>query len=297
VYNGHHATATVPRILGHEFSGEIYDIKSKSDRLEKGDKVVVQPYFGCGVCDLCVDGRDNICSELKILGIHVDGCFAQYVKVPASKVYKVPDDMDLKLAAMAEPLAVAIHDVRRSKLKVGDKTLIIGGGPIGLLIAMVARQAGAGEVIISEINEYRIKFAQDLGFKTVNPKSEGFMDELLNCTDGKGYDVVFEVTGVKPSQLLMTKACRIGGTVMLVGFPSEPHPVNVVEAVSKELNLRGVRIHAQVNFSAAVDMLVSGKINDEIEKVITHSFRLDEFSEAIDFSFNDQQHFKVMIEI
>lgn len=297
VYHGKHSTATLPLVLGHELSGEICEINSKSERLKKGDKVVVQPYYGCGVCDLCVDGRDNVCSQLKIFGVHENGCFAEYIKVPAGKVYKIGENVDMKLASIAEPLAVAIHDVRRSNLKVGDKAIVLGGGPIGILIAMIARLSGASEVVVSEVNEYRIEFAKAMGFETVNPLDESFMEDVMKYSGGKGYDVVYEATGVEPSALLMTKVCKIGGTIVVIGIPSRAYPVTLVEVVSKELVLKGVRVHSQVNFAAAVDMLGKGVINDQLAKVITHTFKLDDINEAIDFSINDSEHFKVVIQI
>lgn len=199
VLRGEHPTARFPVIPGHEFVGELVDIKgSGSQRYEIGDYVVAQPFFSCGNCEPCAKGEDNVCADLQFMGAHADGGFAQYVKVATRKMYRIPKDMDLQLAALTEPVAVAVHDVRRSGLQVGETALIIGGGPIGMLIAMIARRAGARQVVISEISSYRRKAAEDLGFVTVDPTDSGFDRSIETLTEGKGFDVCFEVSGTKP---------------------------------------------------------------------------------------------------
>ncbi len=298
VFNGHHPTAVLPLILGHEISGIIEDVKTDKDTdLKPGDNVVIQPYHSCGSCEACLSGRDNICAQLKLLGVHEFGSFAEYVKVPLNKVYKIPKSIDLKLAAMTEPLAVAMHDVRNSGLKVGDRALVIGGGPIGVLIALVARMAGAADVVISEVNEYRLSTINKLGFKAVNPFEPDYMDKALKITKNKGFDVVFEVTGLEPSILASSKACKIGGSIVFVGLPSKPVLMNVIEIVLKEINIRGVRIHSQVNFYAAIEAMEKGTINSELLSLVTNVFPLDEVKEAMAFSYKDGSHYKVVIEI
>lgn len=298
LYHGKHPTAKYPLIPGHEFVGELVEINTdKESDLKIGDCVLAQPIKSCGVCDPCLEGRDNVCSKLNILGVHDSGCFAQYIKVPVRKIYKLPSGFDMRLAALTEPLAVAVHDVRRSNLKVGQSVLVIGGGPIGLLIAMVARLNGASKIIISEVNEYRIKFAEDLGFTVINPTKGNFLQNLLKLVNGKGFDIVYEVSGTRPGAELMTQAAKIGGTIVIVGMASDKYPVDIGAIFAKELEIKGVRIHTQINFAAAVEILKDGVINDMLRKLITHEFPLDQAEEAIRFSFEDQKHFKVLIKI
>jgi len=153
VYHGAHPTAKFPVIPGHEFVGELVELGEDAvTDIKPGEIVVAQPFSSCGVCEACISGNDNVCRDLKLLGAHKDGCFAEYVTVQAKKMYRIPGGVDLKLAALTEPLAVAVHDVRNSGLKVGQTALIIGGGPIGIFIAMVAQLAGA-QVYISEVSE------------------------------------------------------------------------------------------------------------------------------------------------
>lgn len=298
VYTGHHATAKYPVILGHEFVGELVEINTvKGTDLKVGDYVLVQPFNSCGVCDACIQGRDNVCSKLSILGVHEDGSFAEYVRVPLRKVYRMPDGLDLKLAALIEPLAVAVHDVKRSNLKVGQTAFIIGGGPIGALIALVARLNGASKIVISEVNEYRIKFIKDLGFEVLNPKEMDVAQEVLKMTDGKGFDVVFEVSGSQPGLELMTKAVKITGTIVIIGFPKDKFPVDTGLVASRELVIKGVRVHSQINFASGIDIMKAGIINDQLVKLIDKEFKLEEVEEAIRYSIEDQAHFKVIIVI
>lgn len=297
VASGNHPTATVPRVLGHEFSGEIVKINSviRND-LKEGDRVAVQPFLSCQKCEACKTGHDNVCTELKVFGVHTDGCFCEYMKVPARKVCKLPDSVDLELAAITEPLAVGVHDVRSSGIKVGEKALIMGGGPIGLIIGLVARKAGA-KVVISEINEYRIKFAKDLGFTVMNPKDATFKEDLMAYTDGKGFDVVFEGTCVAPNLELMTKVCKIRGTIVTLTFPTKPVPVPLADVTMKEQKIIGVRIHSQVNFEAAIELLADKDFAEQVKKIHTHSFKLEDIDKAYDFSVHDGEHFKVFIEM
>ncbi len=298
VFLGNHPTAILPIVLGHEFSGILEEIKTDLPvDIKPGDKVVAQPLYSCGTCDACLESRDNVCNDLKLSGIHYNGCYAEYLVVPAHKVFKLPDNFDMKLAALTEPLAVAVHDVRRSQLKIGDSVLVLGGGPIGILIALVARLSGAREVVISEVNDYRIKFIEALGLNVINPTSEDFDKSIEALSDNKGFDVVYEVTGNQSALMSMTKLCKVGGTVVLTGMPKEPIPINILEGVMKEHKFVGVRIHSLINFKGAVDLLKKGTINKELNALITNEFSLDEIKDVMEFCFEDDQHFKVIIKI
>lgn len=298
VLRGEHPTAKFPVIPGHEFVGELVDIKgSGSQRYEVGDYVVAQPFFSCGNCEPCAKGEDNVCTDLRFMGAHTDGGFAQYVKVATRKMYRIPKDMDLQLAALTEPIAVAVHDVRRSGLQVGETALIIGGGPIGMLIAMIARRARARQVVISEISSYRRKAAEDLGFVTVDPTDSGFDRSIETLTEGKGFDVCFEVSGTKPGIATAVEKARITGTIVVVGMTKEPHPVDLSAVFAKELTIKGVRIHSQYSFIGAIELLKSGDLNEEFKTMVSKVFPLEDVEEAFDFVQVPGNYFKVLIEM
>jgi len=296
IYLGQHPTAKLPLVLGHEFVGELVEINTnKKTNLDTKEKVVVQPYRSCGVCDLCIQGRDNICYKLNILGVHSFGSFAEYIKVPVNRIYKFPINIDLKLGALVEPLAVAVHNIRKSNFQVGQTVFVIGGGPIGIMIAIVARLSGASKIVISEINDYRIEFAQKLNFTTVNPKEMDIVQEALMITDGAGFDVVYEVSGSEKGMNLMTKIVKIGGAIMLVGFPIKKYIIDEGCILAKEIELKGARLHKQIDFRNAIDILKMGVINNQISNLITKEFLLTDIKEAIRFSIEDQKHLKVLL--
>jgi len=298
VLQGHHPTARYPVTPGHEFVGELVAVRdpSRSD-LHPGDFVAGQPYYACGSCEACLTGRENVCSSLKILGIHQDGSFAEYVKVMSRKVYCLPARLDPQLAALIEPLAVAVHDVRKSGLKVGETCLVIGGGPIGLLIGMVARLNGAGRIVVSEVSPFRIAFAERMGFETINPGVDDFGQKIKEMTNGNGFDVVFEVSGSKAGTAAMTQAVKIAGTVVIVGMAGESYPVNTTQAFIKELTIIGVRIHSQVNFAAAIDILTSGRLDDDLRSLISAVYPLSEATKAFEAALNGRDVFKILVSV
>lgn len=296
VLRGEYGDGNFPIIPGHEFVGELVEAKGAGAELfNPGDMVVAQPFFSCGNCEPCAQGNDNVCRDLHFMGTRVNGGFAEYVKVLTHKMYKIPKDMDLRLAALTEPVAVAVHDVRRSGLAVGQTALMIGGGPIGMLIAMVARHAGARRVIISEISEYRREFAEKLGFTTVNPLDKDFDERISALTEGKGFDVCFEVSGSKPGIAAAVKHCTIGGSVMVVGISQEPHPVDLSAVFAKQLRIQGVRIHAQYNFIGAVELLKSGALDKEFLTLVSEEYPLEKISDAFTRSLTPGDYFKILV--
>jgi len=297
IYNHSHPTAKPPIILGHEYSGRIVEINSnKRTDLKSGDLVTSHPLEGCGTCTPCLTGSANACRNIKIDGIQVDGFFTKRFIVPVSKIYKLNDSLDPRLGSMIEPLAVAVHDVRRSELSVGQDVFVVGAGPIGLLIALVARLAGARRVILCEVNSYRRELAESLGFFVFDPTLPDFEQKALDITEDKGYEIVFEASGAKACAGYMTSLTAQQGTAMVVGVAGEPYPIETFKILSRELKFIGVRIHPQQDFAEAVNLVNDGALNAELEKMITNIFPLDKLEDAIKFSIEDQEHFKVILE-
>ncbi|MEA4853023.1 MAG: alcohol dehydrogenase catalytic domain-containing protein [Christensenella sp.] len=296
IYKHIHKSATVPRVLGHEYCGIIEKINSKKfPDLKAGDYVTSHPLNNCGRCIPCLTGSENVCETLQIYGIHADGCFAEYFKVPVRKISKIDPKVKPEVAALVEPLAVAVHDVRLSGLQRGDRALVVSAGPIGLLIGIVARMSGASQVILTEMNEYRIKLAQSFGFTVVNPTDPDCEKTLKSLTDGNGFHVVFEASGSKAGTELTTKVAAQKGMIVVVGVPKDPYPVDTGAFLAKELRMTGVRIHPQYDFDQAIKIINDGLITEELEKMVTNIFDLDHIEDAIKFSIEDQQHFKVLL--
>lgn len=296
VFQGHHPAAKPPIIMGHEFSGTI-EILGKINKkgLAIGDRVVAQPFYSCGVCELCVSGRDNACPSLRIFGVHIDGSFAEYVKAPMRRIHVIDDGLDFTTASLTEPLAVALHDVRSSGFKIGDSALIIGGGPIGLLIAEVARTGGASKILVTELNPYRKKLLSDMGFEVLDPSQCDIMKEIGERTSGMGYDKVFEVSGTRSGTELMLKAVKTGGTTVIVGIPTDKYPMDTDTIFKREITIRGVRIHSQINFKDAVTLTRRPEIRKVLNALMTKEFFLADLKDALELSLNSAEISKLII--
>lgn len=162
-FRGTNPLVSYPRVIGHEIAGEIISIPENNERgLKAGDHVIADPYLYCGSCYPCSIGRTNCCTDLKVLGVHVEGGMAEYFTHPADMLWKLPERMPWELAPMAEPLTIALHGIHRGRLKAGEHVAIIGAGPIGILAAMSALAYGAEPIMIDLVDE-RLQEAKDLG--------------------------------------------------------------------------------------------------------------------------------------
>ncbi|RJP55380.1 MAG: zinc-binding dehydrogenase [Anaerolineaceae bacterium] len=299
IYGGTFPLLNYPIVPGHEFVGTLVDINTRSTQLKDfkpGDWVVAQPFFSCYVCDTCAEGGDNYCNDINVLGVHVNGSMAEYVKVPAKKLVKVDEGADIQLVALTEPLGVGVHCLTKSGFKVGNSAFIIGGGVIGVMIAIAARVAGASKIILCDINEYRLDFVRSLGFEAMDTREPDFFNRLMAHTDGKGFDSVFEATGSAFGIKTMTAAAKRGGIIIQAGISAESHPLHVRSFSDKEIQIRGVRIHAFSDFKTALNILQSGKETAALSRVITNVYPLERAADAMSFQVKDANHFKVIVE-
>lgn len=256
---------TMPLTIGHEMSGSIDAIGSGVSGYAVGDRVVVRPLDDRAEKP-SDKGFSHIAAGLKFIGIDSPGAMQQYWNVPAFTLHKLPSDTDMRLAALIEPLAVACHDVRLSGLMPGEHVVVLGGGPIGMLVALVAREAG-GEVIISEMNPVRVKLATSLGFKVVNPATTDLVDYVTAQTDGGLADVVFEVAGVQPTVDIMTDVAGIRGRIVMVAIHGQPRPVNLFKFFWKELKLIGARVYEPEDYEKAISLVAGGEL--PLDKLVT----------------------------
>ncbi|NKB60718.1 MAG: alcohol dehydrogenase catalytic domain-containing protein [Gammaproteobacteria bacterium] len=279
VYHGHmDARVGCERIIGHEMSGTVEAVASDVNGLAAGDKVVVRPLDPCNDCPACRNGNSHICQNLKFLGLDTDGALQQSWTVPGHTVHKLPGDMSLKHAALVEPAAVACHDVNRSRLVEGEDVLVIGGGPIGILIAMVAKSRG-GNVYISEINEQRLEIAQSLGFNTLNPAEINVGERMYEITGNKGADVIFEVSGSQAGVDCMTVAAAARARIVMVAIHAEKPHIDLFQFFWREIELLGARVYTAEDFDTAIDMIASGAI--ACDSVITNVQELDKVGEVL----------------
>ncbi len=283
IFEGLHPTAKAPVVPGHEFIGTVEEIDSnKYPHLKKGDRVVVEPLISCGTCEACREGNKHVCRSLKLLGIHANGGFAEFVKAPAEKVIKISNEIPDRLAALTEPFAVGFHVNQRAGVKNGDRVLVIGGGPIGLIVGMVASISGAS-VCFSEVKEERIEQIKSFGFEVINPVTENAMDKVNNLTGSEGFEVVFEVSGSQQGTLFAAQACKIRGTIVPVGFPGKMPEFDVMKVIFKELSVIGSRVYPFEDFKKTTKMLEKIVLNKQfdIDKLISDMYALDDLQEAL----------------
>jgi (R,R)-butanediol dehydrogenase/meso-butanediol dehydrogenase/diacetyl reductase len=280
VYHGAmDARVTTNRVIGHECSAIVDAVGPGVQGLEVDDQVVVRPLKHCGECPACRKGYIHVCQNLKFLGLDTEGAMQEMWTLPAHTLHKVPSDMRLDYAALVEPTAVACHDVARAKIKPGEDVLVIGGGPIGLLVAMVAKQAG-GNVVISEVSDYRLATAEKLGFKTLNPKKVNVAEEVWKMTGNKGAEVVFEVSATQPGVDTMTEAAAVRGRIVMVGIMGggQKPGVELFKFSWRELELMGARVYEAADYEKAIELVVSGAI--DCETLITDIQELEDITKA-----------------
>lgn len=267
VYHGNmDARVGLNRIVGHEMSGVVESVGEGVSTVVPGQKVVVRPLDHCGDCPACDAGLQHICHNLKFLGLDTDGAMQEIWTVPAHTLHMLPDDLRMDHAALIEPVAVACHDVRLSDLQPGEDVVVIGGGPIGVLVAMVARDAG-GKVVISEVNPHRLAIAEKLGFDTVNPAEQDLSAEINQRTGSKGADVVFEVSGTQPGVDAMTAVAGTRARIVMVAIHAQKPQIDLFQFFWRELKLIGARVYEPEDYEKAIAIIASGGV--DADTVIT----------------------------
>ncbi len=281
-----------PLTIGHEMSGVIQQLGARVSGFEVGEKVVVRPLDNRGE-QPSDKGYSHICKDLKFIGIDSPGAMQQYWNVPSFTLHKLSDQTDLKLAALVEPLAVACHDVRLSELQEGEVAVVLGGGPIGLLVAMVAKNKGA-RVIISEVNPVRLQLARDLGFEVANPKTTNLVEFVEKSSDGRLADVVFEVAGVQATVDLMTQIAGIRSRIVMVAIHGQPKPVNLFHFFWKELKLIGARVYEEEDYEAAIALITVNEL--PFEAMITRVEPLTNIQNVFEHIDNNPDGMKVLLD-
>ncbi|MBP1326804.1 2-desacetyl-2-hydroxyethyl bacteriochlorophyllide A dehydrogenase [Leucobacter exalbidus] len=282
-----------PQAIGHEMSGTIDAVGEGVTALAPGAGVTVMPLDWCGTCPACEAGHQHICQNLDFVGIETTGAMQQFWVVPESLVVPLPEGLALDHAALIEPLAVAAHDVRRSRLTAGETAVIVGGGPIGQLISLVAQGTGA-RVILAEPNADRRAFAERNGAQVVNPVEENLAAIVEAETGGAGADVVFEVAGIAATALEAPRLARTRGRVVMVAIHAQPVPIDLHRVFWRELELIGARVYEREDFERAIELLASGHV--PADELITRKVPLAETKTAFN-DLTDARALKVLIDV
>ncbi len=267
IVSGKHPRAKPPLVLGHEFVGTVEEIREGSGRVAVGDRVVAYPLISCGTCLPCRTGHPHVCQTLKLIGIDRDGGMAETAWVDEDVLFRVPDALSDEVAALVEPLAVIVRSLHQARFNLRNSAVVIGAGPIGILTAIVLKNSGASQIIVSDVDSGRLRFSADLGFDTVDARQINLAEHVAARTAGEGVDVVFECAGVESAALEMTRLVRVGGTLCMTGIHKAPHAVDLRDLNFKELTLIGSRVYTKHEFETTVGFALA--IADDLRKVVT----------------------------
>lgn len=251
-----------PAVIGHEMSGRIAQVGPGVDGWSIGDAVTVMPLDWCDACPACRAGHRHICQRLVFIGIDAPGSMQRSWTVPERTLVRLPDSLSLRQGALVEPTAVAVHDVRRAGLQPGERVLVVGGGPVGLLVAMVARSVG-GEVLVVEIDPYRRSVAERLGLATIDPRTSDLEASVARWTHDAGVDAAFEVSGAQAGLDAAVDSTRARGRIVVVAIHPEPKPLDLFRVFWRELTIIGARVYERADYEQAVHLLSGGGVDVE----------------------------------
>ncbi|GIF64026.1 Zn-dependent alcohol dehydrogenase [Asanoa ishikariensis] len=249
-------------VLGHEMSGRIAEVGDGVTAFAVGQPVTVMPTRTCGRCVACRRGHSHICHAMRFLGIDSPGAMQASWTVPAELVLPLPDGLPLRHAALIEPVAVAVHDVRRSGIAGGERVVVVGGGPVGVLIATVATRRGA-EVLLVEPDPFRRAVAAEAGIDAVDPTTTDVVALVDDRTAGAGADVAFEVSGAAGGVETAVAVLTTRGRLVMVAIHPQPRAVNLHRFFWRELELLGARLYERDDMAEAVRLVASGAVAPE----------------------------------
>lgn len=281
-----------PQVLGHEVSATVADIGEGVTTLAAGDRVAVRPLH-FGEPEPFDRGNSHVGKNLKFIGIDSPGGMQSSWTVPAYTLHSLPESLSYEHGAMIEPAAVACHDVRMAEVAKGETVVVIGGGPIGLLIALVAIDRGA-RVVLLEVNEARLAIASQLGIETVNPRTTDPATAIAELTNGAMADCVFEVSGSPQGVEVMTQLTAVRGRLVMVAVHPEPRPVDLFRFFWCELKLIGTRLYEACDFDEAIALAAAGKLH--LDQLITQVSPLAEVQSVFETVDSNPSGIKYLID-
>ena len=281
-FHGKHPRLVFPRILGHEFAGEVVAAGAGVTGVPLGRRVCCDIDIFCGKCGPCSEGRTNICDKLRTMGFDRDGAYAEYVAVPSANLYPLPQDVSYDQASAVQVLGISYHAVaHRVKPRIGERIAVIGAGPVGLGAALIAKSMGA-EVTIFELLGYRIALARKLGVeRALDPSALDVRAEALALTGGRGFDKVVECVGGFQDKTVQMAADLVkrGGRITVVGtFPENRVTIPIAYLKDREIDINFSRGNFQA-FAPCLDLVATGAVDPE--RYISHRFALPRAAEAL----------------
>lgn len=276
----------VPLVLGHEYAGEIVEIGSEVQGFEIGDRVSGEGHITCGYCRNCRAGRRHLCNNAAGVGVNRPGAFAEYLSLPAYNLFKLPDDVSDDLGAIFDPLGNAVHSALSFDVA-GEDVLITGAGPIGIMASAIVRHIGARNIVITDVNDYRLALAQTMGVtRAINVSKQNLGEVITELGMAEGFDVVLEMSGAQAAINTMLEVINNGGKIAMLGIPPEPEPLDWNKVIFKGLTLKGV--YGREIFETWYKMSSLVQSGLDVGAVITHHFDSDNFLQA--FELMDSGH-------
>lgn len=280
IYHGTNAAATYPRIIGHEMVGRVEQVGPNVTSVKPGDRVIVNQVTSCGHCYPCKIGRGNVCDHLAVRGVHIDGGYREYIAVPASDCYILPESQTDEDAVMIEPTTIGIQSCTRADLQKDDLLLIYGSGALGSSILKIARLL-CDHIIVADVVDDKLEAAKANGATyTINVLKEDLIEKVKEYTYGHGATVSIDAVCNKDSLINLLQATGNAGRVMTMGFSTAATEINQFLITSKELDVRGSRLQNKM-FGKAIELVNEGKL--DLNGSISHTYPLTKAQEAFDF--------------
>ncbi|WP_394181086.1 L-threonine 3-dehydrogenase [Marinomonas posidonica] len=273
-------TIPVPMTIGHEFVGEIVEVGPEVSGFNIGDRVSGEGHITCGHCRNCRAGRRHLCRKTLGVGVNRTGAFAEYLAIPASNAFKIPDNISDDLAAIFDPFGNAVHTTLSFDL-IGEDVLITGAGPIGAMAAAIAKHVGARNVVITDVNDFRLDLAKKLGAtRAVNVTNESLTGVMADLGMSEGFDVGLEMSGNDQAFRSMLENMNHGGKVAMLGIPGNNTLIDWNQVIFKGLVIKG--IYGREMFETWYKMVAMLQSGLDISPIITHQFSVDEFQKGFD---------------
>jgi threonine 3-dehydrogenase len=271
-------TIPTPLVTGHEFVGQVAEVGAAVDGYKVGDRVSGEGHITCGHCRNCRAGRRHLCRNTVGVGVQRAGCFGEYLCLPAGNAFPIPDDISDDMASIFDPFGNATHTALAYDL-VGEDVLITGAGPIGIMAAAICRHVGARQIIITDVNDYRLELAKQFGVdRVVNPTKDHLVDVMRDVGMAEGFDVGLEMSGNPAAFRSMLSAMNNGGRIALLGILPEAASIDWDQVVFKGLTIQG--IYGREMFETWYKMKTMLQRGLKVQHVITHHFTVAQWEEA-----------------
>ena len=269
-----------PQVIGHEYVGEIAELGAGVTGFAVGQRVSGEGHITCGHCRNCRGGRTHLCRNTIGVGVNRPGCFAEYLVIPAFNAFKIPDNISDDLASIFDPFGNAVHTALSFDL-VGEDVLVSGAGPIGIMAAAVAKHVGARNVVITDVNEYRLELARKMGItRAVNVAKENLNDVMAELGMTEGFDVGLEMSGAPPAFRTMLDTMNHGGRIAMLGIPPSDMSIDWTKVIFKGLFIKG--IYGREMFETWYKMAALIQSGLDLSPIITHRFSIDDFQKGFD---------------